>query len=142
MPTPPECAFPSLAPTTGYTRGCRCERCVDAARAAKRRSREKHAARRPRPDDEPGKDWYSAHRDKLRAEYTERGRVPDADALMRALRKDIAPRLVRGRYTEAEDLVIIAWRKSDLMLAVALGRTYDGVIGRKHQLRLAGRLWA
>ena len=34
MPTPPECDFPSLAPTTGYTRGCRCERCVDAARAA------------------------------------------------------------------------------------------------------------
>lgn len=142
MPTPPECDFPSLAPTTGYARGCRCERCVDAARAAKRRSREKHSGPPPRPDDEREKEWYSAHRDKLRAEYAESGKVPNADALTLALRKDIAPRLVRGRYTEAEDRVIIAWRDTDLMLAVALGRTYDGVIGRKHQLRLAGRLWA
>ena len=142
MPAPPECAFPSLAPTTGYTRGCRCERCVDAARAAKRRSRERHAGTLPRPDDGREEDWYSSHRDKLRAAYVEGGKVPDADTMTLALRKDIAPRLVRGRYTEAEDRVIIAWRDTDLMLAVALGRTYNAVISRKHRLRLAGRLWA
>lgn len=115
---------------------------MDAARAAKRRSRERRAGPRGRPDDEREKDWYSSNRDKLRAAYAEGGRVPDADTMTLALRKDIAPRLVRGRYTTAEDRVIIAWRDTDLMLAVALGRTYNAVISRKHRLRLAGRLWA
>ncbi len=142
MPTPTECAFPSLAPTTGYTHGCRCARCVDAAREAKRRSREKRSVPTPRPVDKREGDWYSVHRDNLCAEYARRSEVPDADAMMLALRKDIAPRFVRGRFTEAEDRVIIAWRGTDLMLAVALGRTYNAVIGRKHQLRLDGRLWA
>ncbi|MCC6497178.1 MAG: hypothetical protein IT193_13075 [Propionibacteriaceae bacterium] len=68
--------------------------------------------------------------------------MSDADTIALALRKDIAPAFVRGAFTEAEDRVIIAWQGRDLMLAVALGRTYDAVIGRKHRLRVAGRLWA
>lgn len=141
MPAPLECAFPTLAPATGYTRGCRCARCLDAARDAKRRSRQKHAAAREQQSDELQSGWYSAHRDEVRARAARDGRVPDSDTLTRALRKDIAPRLVTGPFSEAEDRVIIAWRGTDLMLAVALGRTYDAVIGRKHRLRTEGRLW-
>ncbi len=61
--------------------------------------------------------------------------------MTRALRRDLAPRLVTGPFTEPEDRVIIAWRDTDLMLAVALGRTYNAIIGRKQRLRRAGRLW-
>ncbi len=142
VPAPSECEFPALAPTTGYTRGCRCNRCVEAARAASRRSRQKHAREQTQRADERQQGWYSVHRDLLRARFAAAGAVPDSDALMRALRKDIAPRFVRGHFTEAEDRAIVAWRGTDLMLAVALGRTYDAVIGRKHRLRRAGRLWS
>lgn len=141
VPTPPECAFPTLAPTTGYTRGCRCDRCREAALSAKRRSRQKHARGRTQKAGAGRQDWYSLHRDRARAQYAAEGKVPDADTITLALRKDIAPAFVRGAFTDAEDRVIIAWRGTDLMLAVALGRSYDAVIGRKHRLRVAGRLW-
>lgn len=111
-------------------------------RDAGRRSRERHAVAREKSSYEHQKDWYSANRDKLRAEYAADGRVPDSESVTIVLRKDIAPRFVQGPFSEAEDRVIIAWRDADLMLAVALGRTYDAVIGRKHRLRRAGRLWA
>jgi len=142
VPAPPECEFPTLAPTTGYTRGCRCDRCVGAARAASRRSRQKRARARTQRALQHQEGWYSVHQDQIRSLFAAAGAVPDPDTLMRALRKDIAPRFVHGRFTEAEDRVIVAWRGTDLMLAVALGRTYDAVIGRKHRLRRDGRLWA
>lgn len=96
---------------------------------------------REQQSDELQRGWYSAHRDEVRAKFARDGRVPDSDTLTSALRKDIAPRLVSGPFSEAEDRVIIAWRGTDLMLAVALGRTYDAVTGRKHRLRREGRLW-
>jgi hypothetical protein len=85
--------------------------------------------------------WYNVNRDRVRAEHAAAGRPPDADSMALALRRDIAPALVRGPFSPAEDRAIIAWRGTDLMLAVALGRSYDAIIGRKHRLRRDGRLW-
>ncbi|MGC4154500.1 MAG: hypothetical protein QM628_15680 [Propionicimonas sp.] len=81
------------------------------------------------------------NRDALEAEERATGHKHTADEHYNALRKDIAPRFVSGPFTEAEDRVIIAWRGTDLTLAVALGRTYAVTVGRKHRLRRAGQLW-
>ena len=86
-------------------------------------------------------DWYRANRDALAAEERATGRQFTADEHYNALRRDLAPGFVRGPFSEAEDRVIVAWRGTDLMLAVALGRTYWATIARKHKLRRAGRMW-
>lgn len=141
MTVEPECAFPALAATTGYSKGCRCDRCVTAGKEAGARWLQKHRRPRAPKPDQSQESWYSLNRDRVRAERAAAGQIASADEIELALRKDIAPRFVRGRFSEAEDRVIIAWRGTDLMLAVALGRTYDAVIGRKHRLRIEGRLW-
>lgn len=136
------CAFPTLSSTTGYARGCRCDRCCEGARAVRRGWRERRAEKRRLAVEEEQRGWYSVNRDSVRADNATADQVDDARSMTLALHRDIAPAFVRGPYTEAEDRVIIAWRGTDLMLAVALGRSYYAVIGRKRRLRRAGRLWS
>lgn len=143
---PPQCAYPGVAGSTGYARGCRCDRCRNAAAAIRERhARRKAEARREaeaRRQEEAGEfGWYRVHRNALEEEERATGRQYTADDHYNALRRDVAPGFVRGPFSDAEDRVIVAWRGTDLMLAVALGRTYWATISRKHRLRLAGRLW-
>lgn len=146
VPPPPQCTFPEVAGSTGYARGCRCDRCLDAVAVIRdRHRRRKDEARREakavRQEEAGELGWYRAHRDALEEAERTTGSKFSSDEHYNALRKDIAPRLVTGPFTEAEDRVIIAWRGTDLMLAVALGRTYAVTVSRKHRLRRAGRLW-
>ena len=45
---------------------------------------------------------------------------------------------VSGRWTAAEDLVVIQWEGTVLHLAFALGRTYGSTVGRIDRLRARG----
>lgn len=132
------CTFPHVSGSTGYARGCRCERCCTAVTEIKRRHQQKRAQARRAAKEARERGWYSGHRDALRIEA---GGQPGRSDVELARRRDLAPPFVTGPYTAAEDRVIIAWRATDLMLAVALGRTYWSVVGRKHRLRRVGRLW-
>ncbi|MCA0253329.1 MAG: hypothetical protein LCH76_13795 [Actinobacteria bacterium] len=146
MPPPPPCAWPDVAGSTGYARGCRCERCREAAfqirrRHALRKAEGRREAEAQRLAEEAALGWYREHRDALVAAEQATGHQHTSDEHYNALRRDLAPGFVSGPFSAAEDRVIIAWRDTDLMLAVALGRTYWAVVGRKHRLRKQGRLW-
>ena len=151
-----DCQYPQNAPRTGYDKGCRCDRCRDAKADAVSRWR----AANPEKERERLRAWRAADPEKARAykrawdaanrvEGNERKRkyyVSNSENASRSRKAAMdryqacsaASATVSGRWTAAEDLVVIQWEGTVLHLAFALGRTYGSTVGRIDRLRARG----
>lgn len=140
------CRFPGNAPRTAYGKGCRCGGCREWARVRRRRYREAN----PEKIAEENRRYREANPEKLaesrrrrresRQETDRRYREANPGASRRrwAQLKDAyllaAKPIVTGRYSPAEDAVILSWEGRVIDLAVALGRTYYSVRARRQRL--------
>lgn len=147
---PAECLFPQNAAKTASGKGCRCRRCVEAARERNQRRyaanlearrarnrayyqthREEAAARgrrRYERDPEGMRAKWQEWREKSRERERERGR-------RRRERHNSIPVTAWGRYSETEDQTLLTWKGTDLNLAFELGRSYQSIVARKRRLR-------
>jgi hypothetical protein len=87
---------------------------------------------------------YEANPEAVRAEWRQY-RAEHLEAALererrRRERQKAIPVTVTGPYAPAEDRIVIEWQGTDLELALALGRSYTGVVSRKGKLRKRGLL--